>query len=69
MSGNLKSDGFTGKETYFRPSVAVDGVVLSLSGGNLESLDNSKRELKVLLIKRKAVKINGEKRPLYGCWF
>ena len=68
MSGNLKSDGFTGKETYFRPSVAVDGVVLSLSGGNLESLDNSKRELKVLLIKRKAVKSNGEKRPFYGYW-
>ena len=68
MSGNLKSDGFTGKERYFRPSVAVDGVVLSLSGGNLESLDNSKRELKVLLIKRKAVKSNGEKRPFYGYW-
>ena len=68
MSGNLKSDGFTGKETYFRPSVAVDGVVLSLSGDNLESLDNSKRALKVLLIKRKAVKSTGEKRPFYGYW-
>ena len=91
MSANLKSDGFTGKEKYFRPSVAVDGVVLCLSNAlvhpfdleeskakkykmmkNLDSdlqfLDNTTGELKVLLIKRKAIKRDGTKRAFYGYW-
>jgi len=92
MSANLKSDGFTGKEKYFRPSVAVDGVVLCLSNALVQPLedenfiknakpgtmegfdvdlwnqDNTTGYLKVLLIKRKAIKKDGTKRPFYGYW-
>ena len=98
MSANLKSDGFTGKEKYFRPSVAVDGVVLTIVNdySNVFELENdvdknkiyvesSKKklnkdyeldvgdywdagELKVLLIKRKAIRRDGKKRPFYGYW-
>ena len=89
MSANLKSEGFTGKEKYFRPSVAVDGVALCLGyalahPGELkqyekfdsrESLTDDLNidgylsgELKVLLIKRKAVKRDGTKRAFYGYW-
>ncbi len=98
MSANLKSDGFTGKEKYFRPSVAVDGVVLTITNdmSNVFELENdvdknkiyaesrNKKltkdyeldegdywdagELKVLLIKRKAIRRDGKKRPFYGYW-
>lgn len=98
MSANLKSDGFTGKEKYFRPSVAVDGVVLTITNdySNVFELENdvdknkiyveSRKkklkkdyeldvgdywdagELKVLLIKRKAIRRDGKKRPFYGYW-
>ena len=98
MSANLKSDGFTGKEKYFRPSVAVDGVVLTITNdySNVFELENdvdknkiyveSRKkklkkdyeldvgdywdagELKVLLIKRKAIRKDGKKRPFYGYW-
>ncbi len=42
MSANLKSDGYTGKEKYFRPSVAVDGVVLTITNdlANVFELDD-----------------------------
>ncbi len=98
MSANLKSDGYTGKETYFRPSVAVDGVVLTITNdlANVFELDDdvdknktyvqarkktiikdeeldvgdywNTGDLKVLLIKRKAIRKDGSKRPFYGYW-
>jgi len=54
---NLKSDPIT-NFNYFRPSLAVDGVVFSM-------IEN---ELNVLLIKRSAIDRSGLKRPYYGYW-
>ena len=98
MSANLKSDGFTGKDKHFRPRVAVDGVVLTITNdySNVFELENNvdknktyvesrkkkltkdyeldvgdywdAGELKVLLIKRKAIRKDGKKRPFYGYW-
>jgi len=54
---NLKSDPIT-NFNYFRPSLAVDGVVFSM-------IEN---ELNVLLIKRSAIDRSGVKRPYFGYW-
>ena len=54
---NLKSTPILDYE-YFRPSVAVDGVVFAM-------LEN---ELNVLLIKRGAIEKSGKKRPFYNYW-
>ena len=54
---NLKSEPIT-NFNYFRPSLAVDGVVFSM-------IEN---ELNVLLIKRSAIDRSGVKRPYFGYW-
>lgn len=80
MAKNLKSQSDASNDEYFRPSVAVDGVVLTIANSMEEAQDaymnqdhESPRvifgkELKVLLIKRGAVSEDGTKRPYFGYW-
>ena len=80
MVKNLKSLNDASNNEYFRPSVAVDGVVLTIANSKDQSFDeimNSDKEisrvifgkeLKVLLIKRGAINEDGTKRPYFGYW-
>jgi 8-oxo-dGTP diphosphatase len=80
MAKNLKSQSDASNDEYFRPSVAVDGVVLTIANSMEEAQDayiNQDhvsprvifgKELKVLLIKRGAVSEDGTKRPYFGYW-
>ena len=80
MVENLKSLNDASNNEYFRPSVAVDGVVLTIANSKDQSFDeimNSDKEisrvifgkeLKVLLIKRGAINEDGTKRPYFGYW-
>jgi 8-oxo-dGTP diphosphatase len=80
MVKNLKSLNDASNNEYFRPSVTVDGVVLTIANSKDQSFDeimNSDKEisrvifgkeLKVLLIKRGAINEDGTKRPYFGYW-
>ena len=80
MVKNLKSLNDASNNKFFRPSVAVDGVVLTIANSKDQSFDeimNSDKEisrvifgkeLKVLLIKRGAINEDGTKRPYFGYW-